>query len=133
VSWTTQAVTDLLTRAGAQELATATMRDTCRVLTWSESTNTYGEPVETFTPGATVACGYHALATSELLRSGDTVIVDARFRLPRTAEGQVTTKDRLQLLTRAGVALSVQPVFRITGNPDVATTALIVEAKEIDV
>lgn len=101
---------------GMQDTAEESMMDTCVVLVWSSgSSDAFGQPVETWTAGDAIACGFNPKGGREVNAGEATpIITDASVRLP--IDTALDRKDRVQITHRFGVAITAQ-TYEIIGEP----------------
>jgi hypothetical protein len=121
---------ELATFQGTQESA---MHDTCVILTSVITTNRYGKPVETFTTGPEILCGFRqggqaSAGTNEVMTETEVVTADAVLRLPITTV--ITSRDRVAVTHRYGVAVTLQ-AYGVLGQPARGPSALVVELELI--
>jgi head-tail adaptor len=91
--------------AAMQAAQQAGMQDTCIIQTYSETINTYGQPVPTWTDGTAQACGVYPKGLRESHNvSNTTVQYDATIRLP--VGTVVDMRDRVKVTHRFGVAVT---------------------------
>lgn len=88
------------------------MQDVCRLMTYSRTFNSYGEPVEVWADGTTdIICGLEMKPGTERSRDTMTVIeYDAILRLPIGTT--LDEKDRIEVVSRYGEDITAQ-VYRI--------------------
>jgi hypothetical protein len=114
------------------------MMDTAIVYTRTDTLNSYGQPQETWTEGATIPCGfgfspfkfrsreldiYGAEETSEIL---------VRARVPIEYLDTLTTNDRLYLTHLKGVELTTVQMYDIQGFSEPGPSAVVVNLKRVD-
>jgi hypothetical protein len=121
---------ELATFQGTQAAA---MHDTCVILTSVITTNRYGKPVETFTTGPAIPCGFRqggqaSAGTNEVMEGTEVVTADAVLRLPITTT--ITSRDRVAVTHRYGVAVPLQ-AYGVLGQPARGPSALVVELELI--
>lgn len=123
---------DLVIMRAAQ---TQSLMDTCVIQTQSVTVDTYGQPIETFTDGAAIACRFvpsSGQEVREVSRADSTItVMRAIVRLPRGTT--VTPKDRVKITKRYGETLATALVY---GVADVATethgTCLTAQLVDVD-
>lgn len=95
------------------------MQDECIILIYSDTTNEDGHPAPGYTPGATLMCGLETdpSRVREVMDNTELVTVDARLRLPLSAETQVKATDRIKIMKRFGTTLITQAIYSIIGVP----------------
>ena len=107
-----------------EDTSLASMQDTCQLLTYTEGvTDAYGKPTITYTPGASLACGYNATRQVEVMEGTEVAITDATLRLP--AGTSIDHRDRVKITHRLGVALAAQPVYSFIGEARQGHSALV--------
>ena len=100
--------------AWMREAQTAHMNDTCVIQTCTQTKNSYGEMVETFTDGSAIACGLDMRPGSERHGTENTVVTfDATIRLAITVAPN--EKDRIKVTKRYGETLTTPLAFSIVG------------------
>ena len=107
---------------GMQDTAEESMMDTCVVLVWSSgSSDAFGQPVETWTAGDAIACGFNPKGGREInasagggIAAANPILTDASVRLP--IDTTLDRKDRVQITHRFGVAITAQ-TYEIIGEP----------------
>lgn len=114
------------------------MMDTAIIYTRTDTQDAYGQPIPTWTVGATISCGfgfspfkfrsreldiYGAEETSEIL---------VRARVPLEYLDTLTTNDRLHLTHQKGVALTTAQVFDIQGFSEPGPSANVVNLKRVE-
>jgi len=113
--------------AGMQAVAEASMMDACKVLAYStSSTDRYGNPAPTYTPGSEIACGFEP-SSEEVHDSGQVAMTDGVLRLP--IDTSIDRRDRIQVTTRYGVAVTAV-TYEILGNPERGPSALVLQLRE---
>lgn len=91
--------TEELTRIRTAQ--TEAMQDTCVLQTYSETFNSFGEPIKTWTAGSSVACGVEMKPGGEKFGSDNVVIeYEATIRLPITTS--VNIRDRINITSMFG-------------------------------
>ena len=109
----------------AQGAATETMQDTCIIQhPASGSANAYGIPVVGYAEGEPTPCGYKASSSKEVQRGNDTVIIDAKLRLPYGTS--IKSDARVTLTHRFGQELAIKPTFNVIGEPEQGFSAIVV-------
>jgi len=90
------------------------MMDTCKIQAVTETADTYGELVQTFTDGAAVDCGLDMKPGSERHGVDKTVVnYDATLRMPIAQTPDI--KDRIKVTKRFDEALAAVLVYNIVG------------------
>lgn len=93
---------------------TGHMMDTCVIQTCTQTVDSYGEMVETFTDGSEQDCGLDMRPGSERhLNDSTDLRYDATIRLAITQTPGA--KDRIKVTKRFGETLTTPLVFSITG------------------
>lgn len=106
------------------------MQDQCQLLTRSTpSDDDYGLPEETFTAGALYDCGFDPSARDEAMDETEVVMMDAKMRLPLSAQGDFSNVDRWKITKRFGATLSSQPIYKIIGDPERGPSGLVLNLK----
>lgn len=113
----------------------AGMMDACTVLRYeSGGEDEYGMPIERWTEGATIACGYDGRRRSETgVPAGTDLtqvgLTDGRLRLPiDTVIGQT---DRIRLTHRFGELLENSIVFDLIGEARRGPSGLLVDVRKV--
>lgn len=106
------------------------MNDTCVILTRSATVDAYGLPVETFTAGTPIPCGYHMLGTREINENGQLVIVDAELRIER--DTVIDNLDRIQITKRLGRTLASPETYRVIGDPNMGPSGIVLSLKRVE-
>lgn len=103
--------TDLTSMRDMQD---AHMQDTCVIQACTQTKDSYGQLVETFTDGSAIACGLDMRSGSER-RNVENVLLtyDATLRLDITQAPAVI--DRIKVTKRFGEALDTALIFGIQG------------------
>jgi hypothetical protein len=113
----------------AQESA---MQDTGNVETYSESFNTFGEPVPSFAHAADIACGLDMKPGSiNLEPNKTTVIYDATVRIPISTA--VKMSDNFRVTKRFGETLATALVFNIVGTIQRGPSGIRLMLQKVDV
>ena len=114
------------------------MMDTAVIYTRTDTLDDLGQPIPTWTEGDTIACGfafspfkfrsrelniYGAEETSEIL---------VRARVPSDYRDTLTTKDRLRLTHKFGVALTTGEDYDVQGFLEYGPSAMIVNLKRVE-
>lgn len=108
----------------------AAMMDTCRRLVWTYiGDDELGNPIYDYVPGATLVCGLNPDPATELAGDTQLTVADARLRLPIGTV--LDNRDRLEILTRNGEALSPTLVYEILGQPRRGVTGLILDLRTV--
>ena len=112
------------------------LHDTCVILSHSESQDSFGEMVSSWTSGTSLACGFEPTGGKERPRSGGSthpagtlLVVDARLRLPLTVS--LGVKDKVRITHRYGEALAVPLTFGVAGLPRRGASGLVVDLQEV--
>jgi hypothetical protein len=118
--------------AGMRSTQAASMWDTCRIVTHTETQDAAGQPVETWTPGSAIACRFAPGSSRE--RRGELqrpAISDATVYFPLGTT--ITSKDRIQVTARYGTALSTAETWQVASDPPPVSgpTALRVELLKV--
>jgi hypothetical protein len=115
--------------ARLQDTQTGAMQDTCIIQTYSTATtDRYGNPAPTYTPGSPIPCGLDPTADNEVQASGEVGIVDARLRLPIATV--INEHDRVQITKRYGVTITAQ-MFSVFGPPERGPSGLVVNLRTV--
>lgn len=102
------------------------MFDTCKVLTYSSTTDALGNPVPAYTSGSAISCGFRTITAREIQESGYVPILDGEMRLP--VGTIITSKDRIQLTKRYGENITAQ-TYEIVGPAMMGPTGYRVSVK----
>jgi hypothetical protein len=113
--------------AEMRECQVASLQDTCKVLAYSATTDDYGLPKASYTPGAAQACGFDPTSSREVQEGSQVAVVDARLRLPLGTV--VTSRDRVQITHRFGEALSSPETYSIIGEPERGPVGLVLNLR----
>lgn len=115
--------------AAMRSVQDAHMMDTCTIDVYTEgAANDYGAEVVSWVSGAAIACGFHPVATDELLDSSDVPVLDAKLRLPIATV--IASVDRVTITQRHGVAVpAVQ--YELMGEPLRGPSGLVCELKMV--
>jgi hypothetical protein len=106
------------------------MQDQAQLLERSSaSDDDYGLPVETFTAGTLYDCGLDPSAMDEGMDETEVVMMDAKLRLPLSAQDDLDNVDRIKITKRFGVTLTAQPVYEIVGDPERGPSGLVLNLK----
>jgi head-tail adaptor len=105
------------------------MMDTCELICRGETgQDEYGQPVENWVAGATLACGLDNRASSEY-RNAEAAVFDARLRLP--IETDVSNVDRVRITHRFGILLETPLEFQLTGKTRRGPSGLLVDLRSV--
>jgi len=107
-------------RAAAQD----SMLDVCTVGTLSVGTSG-AYTTQTIAWSANTVCGFDAGGGSETRDNAQFPTNAARLRLPLGTA--ITATSRVRIVSKAGVALSPQPEFKVVGAPAQGPTCLVVD------
>lgn len=109
------------------------MQDTAYVQTHSQTMDTYGAPVHTYTDAAaTIVCGLDMRAGSERHSAlNSQVEYDATARLPITTT--ITALDRLKVTKRFGETLTTALVFDVVAPVQRGPSGIRVLLKRVEV
>lgn len=89
------------------------LQDTCIIQAYALTQGDYGEEVDTYTDGSTIACGLNMTPSRESRRADMNVErIDATIRLPLGTS--VKTTDRIKVTHRFGVAITAL-IFEVIG------------------
>ena len=114
------------------------MMDTAIIYTRTDTVDAYGQPIPTWTEGATIPCGFgfspFKFRSRELNTYGaeETSEILVRARVPIEYLDTLTTNDRLYLTHQKGVALTTPQVFDIQGFSEPGPSALVVNLKRVE-
>ncbi len=99
---------------GMRATQTAHMMDTCVLQTCTQTADSFGQMIESFTDGSAQACGLDMRPGSERRGVDSTVLqYDASVRLAITAAPDA--KDRVKVTKRFGETLTTALVYDIVG------------------
>ena len=115
-----------------QDTQEGAMQDTCQILTYDpSSTDDYGMPVEVWTLGDVVACGFDPSAREEINFGTEVAMTDAVLRLP--IDTDITNHDRIKMLRRYDDDLEEtdQEKYEILGNPERGPSGLVLNLRRI--
>lgn len=122
-------------RSRMRTTTTDTMLDQCQHLAYGATTDTYGEPVDTYTPALTYVCGFApGKSTEQYGGSTDartSVVTLPRIRLPLSARGVVTARDRLLLTVQFEETLVTPETFEVVGDPRPGPTAITADVRRV--
>ena len=110
--------------------------DTCVHQTRGTSQDAHGQLVETYSDALTYACGVDltsSQASSREIRQADQTVVqtDGVLRLPLSALGVVSAKDRIRLTKRTGETLAAAITYEIEGEPRPGVLGLICDLRRV--
>lgn len=106
------------------------MQDECQILDrTAPTTDDYGLPEETFTPGSALACGFRPVVKEESMGESQVAMIDAELRLPLSAEGDIASVDRIKITKRFRVTINPQPVYEVVGLPERGPSGLVLNLK----
>lgn len=104
----------------------AAMLDTCVHLQRYEEEDDYNNPVETFIPGDSYACGLNEKPKDrEAMVGTQVVVIDAELRMSLDVESTIANTDRMRITHRFGVALATPRDYKIVGAPRRGPSGLI--------
>jgi len=115
------------------------MMDTAVIYTRSDTISSYGQPVPTWTESTTISCGFAAspfkFRSRELSTYGaeETSEILVRARVSIDYVDAMTTKDRLYLTHKMGVALSSTQIYDIQGFVEHGPSAIVVNLKRVEI
>lgn len=113
------------------------MANTCVILTRSDSQDSTGQPIASWTEAATTACGFEPLEyrfrTGEVNVPGEeTSEIVARCRLPITYYSTISQNDRVRITHRYGEALSTTETFEVEGFAERGPSAFILNLRRVE-
>jgi head-tail adaptor len=112
-----------------QEVA---MQDTCIVQAYSRTIDSFGAPVETWTDGDPIVCGFDPTPSEENRRADMTALhYDATVRLP--IDTSIDTRDRIKVTKRFAVTLSPAETFSVLAVPQRGPSGLVLLLERITV
>lgn len=114
--------------ARMQQTQTDHMFDTCRILAYASTPDSYNRPAVTYTAGPEVVCGFDPTPGREVQTEGQVVIVDAKLRLPAGTSFHST--DRIRITKRLGKAVPAQD-YEIIGDGRHGPTGLVLDLKSV--
>lgn len=123
--------TELDRMQGTQDSA---MQDTCYVLAYSSTDDDYGNPVATYTAGASLSCGVEPVRPAEVQASNLVPRIDVVLRLPIDTE--LDPRDRIRVTERyAEGSIWDEPVtavdYEIVGPAKRGPSGLVVECRQV--
>lgn len=107
-----------------QSTASSTMFDSCRVLTYTAGTDTYGQEVPgNYSEGAEIDCGltWGGGSRYKVGIDGFPVFVQDQLRLPSGTV--ITTDDQILVTKKMGIELDPPLLYAIIGPIEVGPTA----------
>ena len=116
----------------------AYMMDTAVIYTRTDAINSSGQPIETWTAGATIPCGFafspFKFRSRELAVYGaeETSEILVRARISLDYVDVLTTNDRLRLTHKHGIALTVAQDYDIQGFLEPGPSGLVVNLKRVE-
>lgn len=119
--------TELERMRAAQEAA---MQDRCYVLAYSATADSYGNPTATYTAGDELTCGLELVSPREAQGTGEVPLIQAKLRLPITTA--IDPRDRIQVTTRYGEALTTAQEFEIVGPVEQGPSGLVLNLRVVD-
>lgn len=105
------------------------MQDTCLILAYSSTTDTYGNPVAYYAPGDATSCGLEHVNPREVQASGEVPVIQARLRLP--IDTSIDERDRVQITHRYGGAVTAQ-TFEIVGPVKRGPSGIVLNLRMVD-
>ena len=114
------------------------MMDTAVIYTRDDTLDSYGQPRPTWTEGATIPCGFafspFKFRSRELAIYGaeETSEILVRARVSLDYRDSLSTKDRLRLTHKFGVALTTGEDYDIQGFVEYGPSAMIVNLKRVE-
>lgn len=123
--------TQLARMQGTQDSA---MQDTCVVLTYSSTDDDYGNPVATYTAGASMICGVREMGPREVQASNLVPQIDVQLRLPIDTE--LDPRDRIRITGRYAEGSIFEEAltavdYEIVGPVKRGPSGLVVECKKV--
>lgn len=111
---------------------TAHMMDECDLQTCTQTIDSFGQMVETFSDGSAQACGLDMRTGAERRGAQNTVLqYDASIRLAITANP--SAKDRVKVTKRFGESLTTALVYEIVGPVQRGPSGIRLLLKRIEV
>ncbi len=114
------------------------MMDTADIYTRTDTLDSYGQPVPTWTKGDTISCGFgfspFKFRSRELSTYGaeETSEILVRARVPLSYQNTLTTNDRLRLTHLKGVALTPAQDYDVQGFLETGPSAVVVNLKRVE-
>lgn len=94
---------------GTQEGA---MQDRCKILSYSSSADSYGNPSASYTAGSEITCGLELVNPDEVQESGEVPVIDAVLRVALGTT--IDERDRVQVTQRYGSTITAQ-TYEVVG------------------
>lgn len=108
------------------------MQDTCVLQPRTTgAADNYNLPTETWPDGSSYACGLKPRDRDEAMDAAEVPLVDARLRLPLSAEASLSNVDRIKITRRFGVTLSTPISYEIVGPPRRGPSGLVLDLKQV--
>lgn len=104
------------------------MHDSCKILTYSSSVDSYNIPQPTYTAGSEIYCGFEMVGTEERVGETEYPDIDAKLRLPIGTV--INSNDRVRITKRFGVAVT-EIDYSVIGQPLRGSSGLVVELKKV--
>jgi hypothetical protein len=105
--------------------------DTCQVGILSESQDSTGFPVPTYTYGTAIECGFNPIGGRERESADKTVLrSDAQVRLPIGTV--ISQKDQVKIITRHGSTLSPSETYQVSSLPKRGPSGLYMDLVRVD-
>lgn len=114
--------------ARMQAAQTSAMQDTGVRLAYSATTDAYGNPVASYTPGTPGPCGFDPTNDDEVQESGQVVTAEAAIRLP--IDTVLDPRDRWRITHRFGVAVTAMD-YEIIGLPQRGPSGLVLKVRKV--
>lgn len=108
----------------------AAMQDRCVVQAYSSEPDEYGNPTVTYTAGDEIACGVEQVSPREVKGTGEVPVIQAKLRLPIGTV--IDPRDRIQVMTRYGEALTTPQEFEIAGPVQQGPSGLVLNLRIVD-
>jgi len=120
--------TELERMQSTQESA---MQDTCVVMAYEETRDTYNNPSPDYVDRAeSTACGLEYRTPNEVQDSGRVPVIEPWLRLP--IDTVLDPRDRIRVTDRYGVELADAPVFEVVGPVKRGPSGLVVRLRLVD-
>lgn len=116
--------------AAVQAKAERWLADTARRLAHSQSQDSSGQIVDTWTAGATFSCAFDSEASRELTVGAQVVITDGRLWYQKGES--LTAEDRVRIVSRYGSTLTTSLSYNIVGDPQDDALLGFVDLQRVD-
>lgn len=117
--------------AGLQAAQVAHMPHTAEILDRVESQDNYGQPLITWSSLGSYAIGLSMTPGREVQVGAETVIVDAKARLPMAARPMITQGNRVKITHLHGVEEGSPTVWDVVGLAAVGPSGLTLNLKRV--